>query len=278
MKNFISKLNNKMNLYISLGNYELAYICLIIKAGSNDDNVDQQGIAHIVEHMCLSYPEYKEHDMFFNNENPEINPNHFHYSGYTDFSNTVLVLRTENEYIRVIDAITLLKKMITGDMVKDYLISKIRKDIKEEYREHCARWDQQREITSFITNGFVNNLPIGNLKYIDEFKEQDLTSFIELNYTTNNLAVIIAVDSKFHTNIQDFINEFVDIEKSDNALNNEYKKKEPASVINQNNKIIELYDREKFGTQFLIYFPIIYRSMDSKEQFVRALFENLLKK
>ncbi len=175
-----------------------AELRLAVKVGAVDEDEDQLGIAHLVEHMCFNgtekYPknelvEYLESiGMSFG---PDLN-------AFTSFDETVYMLTIPtDDSLKFVSGIEILSEWAGYVTFADDEIDKERGVVMDEWRRRrgaSARiLDEQLPII-FGESKYANHLPIGTPEVIENISHERVKEFYTKWYTPENMAFIAVGD------------------------------------------------------------------------------------
>lgn len=175
-------------VYIVEGNYPRTYASICIKAGCEIETAGFNGMAHLVEHISLSY---RLHQANIAERNDKYIKAGFQFSGYTNYGQTVLHISFPTSSINVMKFSEILRGIFSRSVLEEDVFEIARSEILDECRNMKSHWDWQKKIIYFITDNLVNVLPVGNIKDIEGFKIEDAVSFMHSFYTKDNCALII---------------------------------------------------------------------------------------
>lgn len=170
------------------GNYPRTYASICIKAGCEIETAGFNGMAHLVEHISLSY---RLHQANIAERNDKYIKAGFQFSGYTNYGQTVLHISFPTSSINVMKFSEILRGIFSRSVLEEDVFEIARSEILDECRNMKSHWDWQKKIIYFITDNLVNVLPVGNIKDIEGFKIEDAVSFMHSFYTKDNCALII---------------------------------------------------------------------------------------
>lgn len=194
-----------------------AHIYAIIKAGANRDPVLKRGLAHFVEHMCLSYDKYKRSDLLKNRSQKLILPDNYLFSGTTDYGYTILKIMTDDNLSRIKEALILLREMTKITFYKRYFFEAERNEILLEYEHRYDNIIQTQKAVSVLTNDDINYLPIGTIDSIRSVCFEDVIDYVKRNYMPENISLFV-VSSFSNDEISAIIDEEWE-ENFENSLN-----------------------------------------------------------
>jgi zinc protease len=175
-----------------------AELMLVVKAGSIDEDDDQQGLAHFAEHMSFNgtknFPR-NELISYFESIGMEFGPE---INAYTSFDETVYMLKIP------LDSSVFLEKglQVLYDWAcqvtdSDEEIEKERGVIREEWRGgRDANFRMQQEwLPVFLHNSkYAERLPIGKIEIIENAPPESLRRFRKDWYRPDLQAVIVVGD------------------------------------------------------------------------------------
>jgi len=196
----IGKLSNGLTYYIRENRKpeNRAEFWLLVNAGSMQENDNQQGLAHFVEHMGFNgikgFPGNKLTD--------ELQKIGVSFGGginaYTSFDETVYTLTMPTDDQKNIDmAMNILKSWANDFLLDNKEIEEERGIIIEEYRLGLGADDRMRKKWfPVIFNGsrYADRLPIGLLEVLENFKPQTLKDFYHDWYRPDLQAIVIVGD------------------------------------------------------------------------------------
>ena len=175
-----------------------AELRLVVNVGSVDEDDDQQGFAHLIEHMCFNgtekYPksslvEYLESlGMAFG---PDLN-------AYTSFDETVYMLQipTDDED-KFRSAIEILSEWAFFATLDDEELDKEKGVVVEEWRRRRGArsriLDEQFPVL-FEGSKYANRLPIGKMDIIQNTSNERIKDFYNKWYKPHNMSIIAVGD------------------------------------------------------------------------------------
>jgi len=196
----IGKLSNGLTYYIRENKKpeNRAEFALVVNAGSMQENENQLGLAHFVEHMGFNgikgYPGNKLTDelaklgvQFGRNIN-----------AYTSFDETAYTLTMPTDNPKNIDmAMNILKGWANDFLLDNKEIEEERGIIIEEYRLGLGADDRMRKKwfpVMFRGSRYADRMPIGTLEVLENFKPQTLKDFYYDWYRPDLQAIAIVGD------------------------------------------------------------------------------------
>jgi len=196
----IGKLSNGMTYYIRENKKpeNRAEFWLLVNAGSMQENENQLGLAHFVEHMGFNgikgYPGNKLTDELAKigvSFGREIN-------AYTSFDETVYTLTMPTDSPKnIVMAMNILKGWANDFLLDNKEIEEERGIIIEEYRLMLSANDRmQKKWFPVVFNGsrYADRHPIGTLEVLEKFKPQTLKDFYYDWYRPDLQAIVVVGD------------------------------------------------------------------------------------
>jgi len=196
----IGKLSNGLTYYIRENKKpeNRAEFWLVVNAGSMQENEDQLGLAHFVEHMGFNgikgWPGNKLTD--------ELQKIGVSFGGginaYTSFDETVYLLTMPTDNPKNVDmAMNILRSWSSDFLLDNKEIEEERGIIIEEYRGGLGADDRMRKKwfpVLFNNSRYAERLPIGTLEVLENFKPQTLKNFYHDWYRPDLQAIIVVGD------------------------------------------------------------------------------------
>ena len=193
-------LENGMTYYVRANENpkNRAELFLVVKAGSIDEDDDQQGLAHFAEHMAFNgtknFPK-NELIKYFESIGMEFGPE---INAYTSFDETVYMLKVPLDSSEFIEkGLQVLYDWACQVTDSDEEINNERGVIREEYqggRDANYRM-QMKWLPVFLHNSkYAERLPIGKMEIIDNFQPEVLRRYRKDWYRPNLQAVIVVGD------------------------------------------------------------------------------------
>ncbi len=196
----IGKLDNGMTYYIRENSEpeNRVELTLVVKVGSIVEDDDQQGLAHMVEHMAFNGTKnFQKHEIIEYLESlgmkfgPEVN-------AYTSFDETVYGIKVPLDSIEYLDkGLLVLHDWACGVSFEDEEIDKERGVIHEEWRMGQGAQDRMmRQYLPVILHNsrYANRLPIGKMDVVDHCEYDVLRRYYRDWYRPDLMAVIAVGD------------------------------------------------------------------------------------
>jgi len=196
----IGKLENGMTYYIRHnakpeGRVEFR---LAVNAGSNQEDDDQQGLAHFTEHMAFNGIEGYPHNTMIDELQKIGVIFGLGINAYTSFDETVYEITMPTDNQKHIDmGINILYGWAHGLLYDPKEIDDERGVISEEWRMGNSADDRMRKKwfpVAFNNSLYAKRLPIGQIEIIQNFKPETIRRFYNDWYRTDLQAVIVVGD------------------------------------------------------------------------------------
>ena len=171
---------------------------LAVKAGSLDEADDQQGLAHVLEHMAFNgTTHFKPGELvkYFESTGARLGP---HVNAYTSFTETVYMLElpTDKEGLVAKGFVTLAD--FAGGMTLDQKeIDRERGVVLEEWRLGLGASSRIRDKqipVLYHQSRYAQRLPIGKPEILKTFKPERLRAFYRQHYRPDRMAVVVVGD------------------------------------------------------------------------------------
>jgi len=194
------KLNNGLTYYIKKNSKpkNKAVIHLILKAGSLVEDDDQLGLAHLIEHMAFNgtkkYPN-KEIDNYLSSIGLELGSD---YNASTGFETTNYKLTIPTDDLTKIDkGLNILSEMVGYASLSDEAFDKEKKVVEEEWRSGLGvsqrLYDEYQKLL-FKKSKFAKRKPIGDIKIIRNFSNEDARRFYKDWYRPDLMGIVVVGD------------------------------------------------------------------------------------
>jgi zinc protease len=183
-----------------------AELRLIVKAGSLQEEEDQLGVAHFVEHMAFNGTEKFAQNTLI--DFIERNGSRFgaDLNAYTSFAETVYQLQVQTDSLALVDtALQVLAEWSSKITFVPEEVDKERGVILSEWRSGQSsnqRLQMQAYQTLLAGSRYAQRLPIGSPELIDTVSAQRLIDFYRRWYQPENIAIVVVgdVDAEWVTN------------------------------------------------------------------------------
>jgi len=197
----IGKLANGLTYYIQNNKEPKNRVTfrLVVNAGSICETNDQQGLAHVTEHMCFNGSKhFKKSDLisFIQASGVKFG---VHLNAQTSFDETIFKLQMPSDRPSLLDsAMLVLEDWAHYVSFKDTTIDKVRKVVKEEWRGDLGAGERMRnQYLPIILKGsrYAERLPIGKIDVIDTAHYATLKSFYHDWYRPDLMGVFVVGDA-----------------------------------------------------------------------------------
>ncbi len=175
-----------------------AELRLVVDVGSIVEEDDQQGLAHLLEHMAFNGTKHfpkQETVAFLESLGMRFGPS---VNAYTSFDETVYMLQVPTEKPEVMDrAFLILEDWAHGLTLDPAEIDKERGVVKEEWRLRrgaFARMQDKQFPVMLQGSRYAERLPIGKTDVIDTFKPERIKAFYQDWYRPDLMTVIAVGD------------------------------------------------------------------------------------
>ena len=197
----MGKLDNGMTYYIRHNAWpeQRAEFFIAQRVGSIQENDDQRGLAHFLEHMCFNGTEhFKGNDIVKWCETIGVKFGR-DLNAYTSIDRTVYnISNVPTTRESIIDScLLILHDWADGLLLEPEEIQKERGVIHEEWRLRTSAMMRmfERDLPKLYPGSkYGHRMPIGLMEIIDNFKPQVLRDYYEKWYRPDNQAVIVVGD------------------------------------------------------------------------------------
>ena len=171
---------------------------LAVKTGSLDEADDQQGLAHVVEHMAFNGSEhFKPGELvsYFESTGSRLGP---HVNAYTGFAETVYMLDLPSDKPEIVEkGFTAFGDFANGLSLETKEIDKERGVVVEEWRGGLGAGSRIRDKQIpilFYKSRYADRLPIGKPEILKSFSPARLRAFYDTFYRPDKMAVVAVGD------------------------------------------------------------------------------------
>ena len=196
----VGKLDNGLSYYIAENtNPELrVYVRLVVNAGSMNEDDDQRGVAHIVEHMAFNGTEhYPGNDVIKVLEEAGMKFG-VDINAFTDFENTVYTLNLPSNDPETLELVMDILSdwasnvtMLKGDLDAERGI------VLEEWRARLGpmlRLGDKKSALEMAGSRYVTRDPIGDPHTIQNVSKYRVADFYNRWYRPDNMSVVVVGD------------------------------------------------------------------------------------
>ena len=247
------KLDNGLTYYIRHNEYPKGQANFYIaqKVGSVQEEDDQRGLAHFLEHMCFNGTEnFPENSLIRYLETLGVKFG-AQLNAYTSIEETVYNINnvpTARE--ATIDSVLLILHDWSHNLTLDPKeIDKERGVIHEEWRLRTSAMQRilTRQLPKLMSNSRPGNrMPIGLMEIVDNFKPEVLRAYYEKWYRPDLQAIIVVGDLDVDRTEQSIKKMFSPIPMPQNAAKREY------YTVPQNDEAIVVSDHDKEQTMPIV--------------------------
>jgi zinc protease len=171
---------------------------LAVKAGSLNEEADQLGLAHLIEHMAFNGSKHfapGELVKYFEGTGSRLGP---HLNAYTSFDETVYMFDIPTDKPEIVDkALTALSDYAGGLTLSQEEVDKERGVVIEEWRRGLGAGSRLRDKQLpllFYHSRYAERLPIGKPEIIKNAPVARLRTFYDTWYRPDRMAVVAVGD------------------------------------------------------------------------------------
>jgi zinc protease len=171
---------------------------LAVNAGSLQEDDDQIGLAHFVEHMCFNGTKnFKKNELVSYLQSVGVRFG-AHLNAYTSFDETVYILTLPSDKQDIMDkGFQILEDWAHNVTFEDAEIDKERGVVIEEWRTGLGAGQRIRDKTFpviFKDSRYAQRLPIGKKEILESFKYDTIRRFYRDWYRPDLMAVVVVGD------------------------------------------------------------------------------------
>ncbi|MCO5230290.1 MAG: insulinase family protein [Chitinophagales bacterium] len=188
---------------------------LVVNAGSNQEDNDQKGLAHFLEHMAFNGSKsFKKNDLvnYVERIGTKFGP---HLNAYTSFDETVYMLQVPTDKPEIIDSsLLILEDWASGLTLPEEEINKERGVVVSEWRSSLGpqqRMQNQYFPILFHDSRYAERLPIGDTAIIKNASPKVIERFYKDWYRPDLMALVVVGDIDPKTIEAEIIKRFSDI-------------------------------------------------------------------
>ncbi|MCO5233985.1 MAG: insulinase family protein [Chitinophagales bacterium] len=226
---------------------------LVVNAGSNQEDDDQKGLAHFLEHMAFNGSQhFKKNDLvnYVERIGTKFGP---HLNAYTSFDETVYMLQVPTDKPEIIDSsLLILEDWANGLSLPVEEIDKERGVVISEWRSSLGpqqRMQNQYLPILFHNSRYADRLPIGDTAIIKNAPAQVIQRFYKDWYRPDLMAVVVVGDIDPKAIEAQLIKRFSDIP----TVTSPRKKEEYPIPPHQETLISIVTDKEAPYTQVMVF-------------------------
>jgi zinc protease len=172
---------------------------LAVKTGSLDEADDQQGLAHMLEHMAFNgSTHFKPGELisYFESTGARLGP---HVNAYTAFEETVYMLDLPSDKAEVVDrGLDAMSDFAGGLTLDPKEIDKERGVVIEEWRGGLGAGSRVRDKQIpilYYHSRYADRIPIGKPEIIRSFPPERLRAFYDMFYRPDRMAIVVVGDA-----------------------------------------------------------------------------------
>lgn len=270
------KLDNNMTYLLRKNSFpkDLAYIYLFVDSGSINENEEELGLAHLVEHLAFSGSEdYKDDDIIKALEKLGVSFG-AHLNASTSFNSTIYKLQIKTKKENLIEALNVLENIAHKVSFEDKAIEREKKVIAEEERisnTSSMRILKQELPYIFPQSIYEKRLPIGNMQVIKKLSREEIVNFYNKNYYPENMTLLA---------VGDFDEEelLTLIKQKFSSLKSKEKKEEVDKKIAFFDKTVyfNAHDSEVSNDEVRVYFEAPAYKINSVENLSKDIMNNFI--
>lgn len=278
----IGMLDNGMKYYIQKNSKpeNRAELRLIVNAGSMQEDDDQLGVAHFVEHMAFNgSTNFKKNELvdFLESIGTRFGPD---LNAYTSFDETVYMLQVRTDSMELYDkGLLVLSDWAGGISFDEEEIDKERGVVTSEWRTRLSgeqRMQKNYFPIMYYNSRYAKRLPIGTPEIINNVDYDVVKRFYKDWYRTDLMAVAVVGDIDVEATEKKIKALFSPIEAS------ETKRQKEDNVVPKHKETFVSINSDKeaaFTVLRLMYkhdHIAVKSEMDYKESLVRQLYNRML--
>lgn len=198
----MGRLENGLTYYIRYNNWPEKRACFYLaqRVGSMQEEDNQRGLAHFLEHMCFNGSEHfpgKGIERFCESIGLD---NGGELNAYTSLEETVYNIDdvpTDIGQEKLDSCLLILYDWAHGLTLDSAKIEKERSVIHEEWRSHRSASSRiyERQLPIFFPDSkYGHRLPIGLMEVVDSFKHQELRDYYKKWYQPENQCIVVVGD------------------------------------------------------------------------------------
>lgn len=262
------------NIFFVNDQCEETLVIVCIKAGCGQEPIGKNGIAHLVEHICLSYRHYIPTSTI---RFKIFNRVRLRSSGITNYGQTILLFSFSSHMDNIYTFHQILKVVLDTTIITKETFEKSKSEILTECKQKASQWYWQQDIISFITDRQINELPVGNEDEIASLKMRDAITFLQKYYIPNNMALVYFSGLQMKDILLNLYQEIPGFETgiskrlNYNASFNDTKNQKCSLSVCR-------LEHPSYHNEVEIYYQYSYKSLNLKSKITRMLYEAVTKK
>lgn len=175
-------------------------MALVVKAGSLCESVGQRGIAHVLEHLLMSFWTF---DLYKDLK--------YRTKAYTDFNETIFYIKCPASETYLNKCIKILMCIAKGEFLNEKFFSRAKEDVLKEIKEESGK----RTIANVLLkdSGYDHYYALGNKDDILQMGYRDAISFFERFYSAKIMSLVVVGDLADIAKLKQYIRKlFVDVQ------------------------------------------------------------------
>ncbi len=223
----MGKLDNGLVYYIQKNEKpeDRAELRLAVRVGSINEDDDQLGLAHFVEHMAFNgttHFEKSELVDYLQSVGTRFGPD---LNAYTSFDETVYMLQVRTDSLALFDkGMLVLEDWAQGVTFEDEEIDKERGVVESELRSGLSADERMRNEylpVIFYNSKYANRLPIGTREIINNAPYDALKRFYRDWYRPDLMALVVVGDIDVEAVEEDILERFSKLKNPENPRQRE---------------------------------------------------------
>lgn len=248
---------------------------LAVNAGSMQEDDDQQGLAHFVEHMAFNgTTNFKKNDLvdFLEKTGVRFGAD---LNAYTSFDETVYMLQLPTDKEGLVDkGLLVMSDWATGIAFEGEEIDKERGVIESEWRTRLGASERMRHVwwpKVFYKTRYANRLPIGLMDIIQNAPHDRFRRFYKDWYRPNLQAIIVVGDLDVDEMEKKIKAKFQGLKNPENP-----REKKLYEVPNHDETFVSIAtDKEATGISLQIYTKHEAKNIKTLDDYRTSLMHNL---
>lgn len=180
-------------------------MALTVKVGSAVESEGKKGVAHLLEHLLMSFLTFDLYD--------DVK---YRAKAYTNFNETIFYIKCPADELNLIKTLKIIFEIAQGKFVAEKYFQRAKTDVLNEIREV----QKKQTIISILLkqSGYSECLALGNEDDVLKLEYKDAKVFFEQYYSANIMSLAIVGDvpasiktyvKALFTNLRSFPNTFV---------------------------------------------------------------------
>lgn len=252
-----------------------AELRLALNAGSMQEDEDQQGLAHFVEHMCFNGTEnFEKSELvdYLESIGTKFGPD---LNAYTSFDETVYMLQSRTDDQEILDKGMLVLQDWASAVTFDHEeIDKERGVVQSEWRSRLGAGERmQAQTLPVVYQGsrYAERLPIGKREIIEGADYETVKRFYKDWYRPNLMAVIVVGDIDLDQMEADIKKRFSGLKNPENP-----RVKKDYDVPNHKETLVTIAtDKEATSTNVQVMYKHPAKALKTKNDYRQSIVRNL---